>query len=80
MSKEQLVTRMLCSESKVDSSLLRGGAGEIKEEDWYRLTRAAGELSDPGLFRISRDTADSEPLTVKFQLGGSASYTSAGGG
>jgi replicative DNA helicase len=50
MSKEQLVTRMLCSESKVDSSLLRGGAGEIKEEDWYRLTRAAGELSEAPIF------------------------------
>lgn len=50
MSKEQLVQRMLCSESKIDSSLLRGGSGEIGEEDWYRLTRAAGELSEAKIY------------------------------
>ena len=48
MSKEQLVTRMLCSESKVDSSLLRGGM--IEDQDWYRLTNAAGQLSEAPIF------------------------------
>ncbi len=48
MSKEQLVQRMLCSEAKVDSSKLRGGF--LKQNDWTRLIKAAGDLSQSPLY------------------------------
>ncbi|MGQ4809696.1 Replicative DNA helicase [Candidatus Entotheonellaceae bacterium PAL068K] len=44
MSKEQLVLRMLCSEARVDASKLR--TGFLSREDWPRLTKAAGTLSE----------------------------------
>ncbi|MCC7345576.1 MAG: replicative DNA helicase [Deltaproteobacteria bacterium] len=48
MSKEQLVQRMLCSEARVDSSKLRGGF--LKQGDWTRLIKAAGDLSQAPLY------------------------------
>jgi len=48
MSKEQLSMRMLCSEARVDSSRLRSGF--FSQEDWVRLTDAAGTLSDAPVF------------------------------
>jgi len=48
MSKEQLVTRMLCSEARVDASRLRGGF--LAESDWPKLTRAAGFLSEAPIY------------------------------
>lgn len=48
MSKEQLVQRMLCSESNVDSHRLR--TGRLREEDWPRLARAMGPLSEAPIF------------------------------
>ena len=48
MSKEQLVTRLLSSESEVDHSKLRTGA--LSGDDWPRLARAAGRLSDATIF------------------------------
>lgn len=48
MSKEQIVTRLLASEAKVDSSRLR--TGKLLEQDWSRLTRAAGILTDAPIF------------------------------
>jgi len=48
MSKEQLVQRMLCSEARVDSSKLRGGF--LKQNDWTRLIKAAGDLSQSPLY------------------------------
>lgn len=48
MSKEQLVTRMLCSQARIDSAKLR--RGEIEERDWPHLTKAAGVLSDVDIF------------------------------
>jgi replicative DNA helicase len=44
MPKEQLVRRMLCSEARVDGSRLR--AGQLWREDWPKLARAAGALSE----------------------------------
>ena len=44
MSKEQLVQRMLCAESNVDSHKLR--TGRLDEEDWPKLARAMGPLSE----------------------------------
>ncbi|SJZ80940.1 replicative DNA helicase [Selenihalanaerobacter shriftii] len=48
MSKEQLVQRMLCSEAQVDNHRLR--TGYLNENDWNRLTDAAGKLSDSKIF------------------------------
>lgn len=48
MSKEQLVMRMLCSQAMIDSSRLR--KGQLHEDDWPRLTKAAGALSDVNIF------------------------------
>ena len=44
MSKESLVQRMLCSDGRIDSARLRGGF--LNEEDWPKLARAAGRLSE----------------------------------
>jgi replicative DNA helicase len=42
MSREQLVQRMLCSESMVDQQRVR--TGELSDEDWRRLTGAQALL------------------------------------
>lgn len=48
MAKEQLALRMLCSEAKIDAHRLRGGF--LSENDWPKLTRAAGKLSEAPIF------------------------------
>jgi len=48
MSKEQLVTRLLSSESEVDHSKLR--TGTLSSSDWPELAKAAGKLSDALIF------------------------------
>ncbi len=48
MSKEQIVTRLLAAEAKVDSTKIR--SGELADQDWQKLTRAAGVLTDAPLF------------------------------
>jgi replicative DNA helicase len=48
MSCEQLGMRMLCSVSRVDAQRLRTGA--LQEQDWPKLTRAAGILHEAPLF------------------------------
>jgi len=48
MSKDYLVLRLLCSESKTDSHRLRSGFSN--REDWKRLTQALGRLGDAPLF------------------------------
>ncbi len=50
MSKEQLALRMLSSESKVNLKSLR--AGQIRDQEWERLTRASTRL---GQTRITLD-------------------------
>jgi replicative DNA helicase len=57
MSKEQLVQRLLCSQSEVALHKLR--SGYLSQEDWPRLTTAAGLLTQAP---ISID--DSATLTV----------------
>ena len=44
MPKEQLASRMLCSEARVDASLVR--TGRLHRDDWPLLVRAAGEISE----------------------------------
>lgn len=48
MSKMQIVHRLLASEGKVDSTRIR--SGKLTEQDWARLTRAAGSISDAPLY------------------------------
>lgn len=48
MSKEQIVTRLLAAEAKVDSTKIR--SGELADQDWQKLTRAAGVLTDAPLY------------------------------
>lgn len=48
MSKEQLVQRMLCAEAQIDAQRLR--IGELKDEDWGRLIKAADRLSAAPIF------------------------------
>lgn len=48
MSKAQLGMRLLCGQAKVDSNDLR--TGFIKDHDWPKLTRAAGQLSDATIY------------------------------
>ncbi len=44
MSKEQLVTRMLCSQSEINAQTIRRGL--LKDEDWPRLSEAAAVVSE----------------------------------
>ncbi|MBM3790150.1 MAG: replicative DNA helicase [Acidobacteria bacterium] len=48
MSKQQLVKRLLCSEAEVDSHKLN--TGFLNKEDWGKLGRAAGALSQAKIF------------------------------
>ena len=48
MSKEQLVKRLLCAESRIDAH--RVNTGYLSKEDWTRLSRASGELSETKIF------------------------------
>ncbi len=48
MSKESLVTRLLCSEARVDSHKLRGGF--LSREDWSRIPRVLGRLAEAPLY------------------------------
>lgn len=47
-SKEQLVQRILCAEAQVDNTKLR--TGFLADEDWRRLARAMGSLSEAPIF------------------------------
>lgn len=48
MAKEQIVTRLLAAEAKVDSQRIR--TGKLHDSDWGRLTHAAGELSEAKIY------------------------------
>jgi replicative DNA helicase len=48
MTKEQLVLRMLCSESEVDSKAVR--SGYHSKEDYRKLVNAAGRLSEAPIY------------------------------
>ncbi len=47
-SKEQLVQRILCSEAQVDNAKLR--TGFLADEDWRKLARAMGGLSEAPIY------------------------------
>lgn len=48
MSKEQLVMRLLSSAGRIDSQRIR--TGKLHNEDWPKLTRAVGMLSEAPIF------------------------------
>ena len=48
MSKEQLVMRLLSSVGRIDSQRIR--TGRLRSDDWPRLTRAVGMLSEAPMF------------------------------
>ena len=48
MSKEQLINRMLWSEALVDSQRMR--TGELEDEDWPKLARVIGPLSEAPIY------------------------------
>ncbi|QDR83045.1 replicative DNA helicase [Sporomusa termitida] len=48
MSKEQLVQRMLCAEAPIDAQRLR--IGELENNDWDKLVRAADRLAAAPIF------------------------------
>jgi replicative DNA helicase len=48
MSAVQLVTRMLCSEARVDMSRVRNG--QLSDRDFQRLADTAGRMSDARIF------------------------------
>lgn len=48
MSKEQLVNRILCSESLIDSNKLR--TGELEDKDWRALTRSVPMISKADIY------------------------------
>lgn len=48
MSRLQLAQRMMCSEARLDVQALR--TGNLKEEDWPKLTDAVGRLAEAPIF------------------------------
>lgn len=64
MAKEQIVTRLLAAEAKVDSTRIR--TGKLTEQDWARLTRAAGQLSDAKIY------IDDTPALTAMEMRGKA--------
>lgn len=61
MSKEQLVTRMLCSEAQVDAHRLR--TGHLQSEDWVRVGHAAGRLAEAPIYLD--DTPDISAMEMR---------------
>ncbi len=61
MSKEQLVLRLLGSESRVDAHKLR--TGHLSERDWPALSNAAGRLSEAPI--VIDDTAAISVLEMR---------------
>ncbi|MCK9455683.1 MAG: Replicative DNA helicase [bacterium ADurb.Bin157] len=61
MSHTQLVTRLLCSEARVNGNKLR--TGMVDEEDWGKIIYAAGILEDTPL--LIDDTANASLLEIR---------------
>lgn len=61
MSKESLVHRLLAAEARVDGNRLR--TGFLRDNEWPRLTTAAGRLGDAELY--IDDTAGSTALEIR---------------
>jgi len=61
MSKEQLVTRMICSEGKVDAHRLRNGF--LQDEDWRRVGDAISRLAEAPIY--IDDTPDVSAMEMR---------------
>lgn len=61
MSKDQLAQRLLCAQARIDAQNLR--KGYLTQEDWQKLTRAVGPLSDASLF--VDDTASLSVMEIR---------------
>lgn len=48
MSKDQLVSRILCSEAMVDSQKVK--TGKLEDDDWKKIARALGPLSEAPIY------------------------------
>lgn len=48
MSKEQIAYRMICAEANVD--MLRLRTGDLEDEDWIKLAKAAGPMANSKMF------------------------------
>ena len=48
MSKEQMVSRILCSEAMVDGQKMR--TGQLEDDDWQKIARSLGPLSDAPIY------------------------------
>lgn len=74
MSKEQIVSRMLCSDALVDSSKLR--TGDLDQNDWDKILRSVPNLSKAPVFiddtpgiSVSEIRAKSRNLKLKENIG-----------
>lgn len=63
MSKEQLVNRVLCSESEVDSMKLRNA--DLSSEDWLKLGDASSKLAEVPLYIDDTPGLSSAELRAK---------------
>src|SRR5574344_12746 len=63
MSKEQMVNRILCSESEVDSMKVRNA--DLTSDDWLKLGEASGKLSDIPLYIDDTPGLSSAELRAK---------------
>jgi replicative DNA helicase len=61
MSAEQLVTRMICSESRVDANRLR--TGYLQSEDWQRVGEGIQRLAEAPIF--IDDSPDISALEIR---------------
>lgn len=61
MSHMQLVTRLLCSEARIDGSKIR--RGYLGDEDWGKLSLTAGVLQDTPI--LIDDTANASLLEIR---------------
>ena len=64
MSRESLVQRMLCAESKVDSSRVR--TGRLRDDDFTRLARGAGHLNTAPIW--IDDTPGLSPIELRAKV------------
>lgn len=64
MAKEQIVSRLLAAEAKVDASRLR--TGKLTEQDWSRIMRAAGQLAEAKIY------IDDTPALTVLEMRGKA--------
>ncbi len=61
MSKDQLAQRLLCAQARIDAQNLR--KGYLTQEDWQKLTRAVGPLSEASLY--VDDTASLSVMEIR---------------